>query len=291
LISSQCAEGLGKVAQFELDHDLRGALTHKDQFVLQYQPLFDIAGGTKKLAGFETLVRWRHPRRGWMSPDLFIPQAEKSGLIIALGTWVVAEALRQERGFLQASPDAKLQLAVNVSAVQLAEPGFCSDLAEMLQAERFPPAALCLEVTERTLVDAAVSEVLADVRRLGVRVAIDDFGTGYSSLSSLRQSSADMVKLDRSFIEGDAGGSVFIRAVIQLAHAVGIPVVLEGIETQAQFENALAAGADMVQGFLVGGPLFADAAAELVRSAEARIHRSTIRRSRSIGSSSINRSR
>jgi diguanylate cyclase (GGDEF)-like protein len=255
-------------AQFELDHDLREALTHNDQFVLQYQPLFDITGGTKRLAGFEALVRWHHPRRGWMAPDLFIPQAEKSRLSVALGTWVLAEAVRQGQKFLQACPDAKMQLAVNVSAVQFAEPGFCSGLAAMLRAERFPPAALCLEVTESTLADAAVSVVLADVRRLGVRVAIDDFGTGYSSLSSLRQLSADMIKLDRSFIEVDAGDPVFIRAVIELAHAVGLPVVQEGIETQVQFENALATGADMVQGFLFGVPLFADAAAELVVAAE-----------------------
>lgn len=254
-------------AQFELDHDLREALTHNDQFVLQYQPLFDITGGTKRLVGFEALVRWRHPRRGWMEPGLFVPQVEKSGLILALGTWVLAEALHQGKKFLQARPDAKLQLAVNVSTIQLAEPGFCFNLAAMLQAERFPPAALCLEVTERMLADAAVSTVLADVRGLGVRVAIDDFGIGYSSLSSLRQLPADIIKLDRSFIEGDAVDSVFIGAVIKLAHAVGMPVVQEGIETQAQFKNALAAGADMVQGFLLGVPLFANAAAELVVSA------------------------
>jgi diguanylate cyclase (GGDEF)-like protein len=253
--------------QFELDQDLREALKHNDQFVLQYQPLFHITGSKIRLAGFEALVRWHHPRRGWMAPGLFLPQAEKSGLVMALGKWVMAEALRQGKEFLKAHPDAKLQLAVNVSAVQLAEPGFCSNLAAMLQAEQFPAAALCLEVTESMFADTAASVVLADVRRLGVRVAIDDFGTGYSSLSSLRRLPADMIKLDRSFIEGDAGDPVFVSAVIKLAHAVGMPVVQEGIETQAQFDNALQAGVDMVQGFLLGLPLFADAATELVVSA------------------------
>jgi diguanylate cyclase (GGDEF)-like protein len=253
-------------AQFELDRDLREALAHSDQFVLQYQPIFDITGGTKKLTGFEALVRWHHPRRGWMAPDLFIPQAEKSGLSIPLGKWVLAEALRQGQEFLQARPDTKLLLAVNVSAVQFAESGFCSDLTTMMQVRRFPPVALCLEVTESMVADAAVLFSLADVRRPGVTVAIDDFGTGYSSLSSLRRLSADMIKLDRSFIEGDAADPAFVRAVIELAHTVGMPVVQEGIETQAQFENALATGADMVQGFLFGVPLFADAAAELVVS-------------------------
>jgi EAL domain-containing protein (putative c-di-GMP-specific phosphodiesterase class I) len=133
----------------------------------------------------------------------------------------------------------------------------------MLQAKDFSPALLCLEVTESMLADSAISSVIADVRKLGVRIAIDDFGTGYSSLSSLRHLPADIIKLDRSFIEGDAGDPVFIGSVIELAHAAGMSVVQEGIETQAQLNNASAAGVDIVQGYLLGIPLFAEAAAEL----------------------------
>ena len=258
-------------AQFELDQDLREALRDNDQFALQYQPLFRITGGIKRLVGFEALVRWRHPRHGWMGPDLFIPQAEKSRLILPLGEWVLARAVRDAQEFLRARPDVNLWLSVNVSALQLAEPGFCSRLAGMLQAEEFPPTALCLEVTESMLTDVSVSFVIADIRKLGVYVAIDDFGKGYSSLSYLRRLPVDMIKLDRSFIAGDASDVVFVGAVVALAHAAKVPVILEGIETQAQFDLALAAGADMVQGFLFSHPLFAKAAAELVASAETAI--------------------
>jgi EAL domain-containing protein (putative c-di-GMP-specific phosphodiesterase class I) len=250
-------------AQFELDQDLHEALRGDDQFVLQYQPLFSITGATKKLVGFEALVRWRHPRSGWMAPDLFIPQAEKSGLILPLGEWVLTKALSQGQEFFRVCPDMKRYMTVNVSVVQFAEAGFCSGLAAMLQAKDFSPALLCLEVTESMLADSAISSVIADVRKLGVRIAIDDFGTGYSSLSSLRHLPADIIKLDRSFIEGDAGDPVFIGSVIELAHAAGMSVVQEGIETQAQLNNASAAGVDIVQGYLLGIPLFAEAAAEL----------------------------
>jgi diguanylate cyclase (GGDEF)-like protein len=252
---------------FEMDRELREALSGDDQLVLVYQPLFSIAGGTRKLAGFEALLRWRHPRLGWMAPNLFIPLAEKSGLILPLGDWVLATALHQGRMLQQRRLSTDLRLAVNISASQLAQPNFCSSLAGMLQAEGLSPTALCLEVTESMLTDVAASYVLADIRKLGVHVAVDDFGIGYSSLSYLRRLPVDTVKLDRSFledVEGDAHAVGFIRAVIMLAHSAGMLVVMEGIETQAHFEVAVAAGADVVQGFLFATPLSADGAAELI---------------------------
>ena len=251
--------------QFELDRDLREALTGVDQFTLVYQPTFRMAEGTMRLAGFEALVRWRHPRLGWIAPGLFIPHAETSGLILPLGDWVLSRALREGGGLVR--QDEGQSLAVNVSALQLAQPGFCSDLAGLLEAEGFPPAVLCLEVTERMLTDAAVSCTLAEVRKLGVRVAIDDFGTGYSSLSCLRRLPVDVVKLDRNFlkdIDSDARGADFVRAVIAFAHAAGLSVVVEGIETQSQLAIASAGGADVLQGFLLATPLSAMSAAELV---------------------------
>jgi diguanylate cyclase (GGDEF)-like protein len=255
--------------QFQLDRELREALSGDDQLVLLYQPLFSIASGRRKLVGFEALLRWHHPRLGWMAPDLFIPLAEKSGLIHPLGDWVLARALREGRLLLRDPATADLQLAVNISASQLAQPNFCLGLADVLQAEGFPPAALCLEVTESMLTDVAASFVLADVRRLGVHVAVDDFGVGFSSLSYLRRLPADIVKLDRSFLDdGDTETVGFIRALIMLAHSAGMSVVLEGIETQAQLEIAVAAGADVVQGFLFATPLSARAAAELARASE-----------------------
>ena len=251
--------------QFELDRDLHEALTGVDQFTLVYQPTFRLAGGTMHLAGFEALVRWRHPRLGWIAPALFIPQAEASGLILPLGDWVLSRALHEGRGLVR--QDEGLSLAVNVSALQLAQPGFCSGLAGLLEDEGFPPAKLCLEVTESMLSDVAVSCTLADVRKLGVRVAIDDFGMGYSSLSCLRRLPVDVLKLDRNFlkdVEGDARGAGFIGAVIAFAHAAGMSVVVEGIETQPQLDIASAGGADVLQGFLLATPLSAMAAVELV---------------------------
>ena len=259
--------------EFELDHELREALGSGDQLELMYQPLFAVP--TKRLVGFEALLRWRHPRLGTMAPDRLIPRAEKSGLILPLGDWVLARAIRQGRVLQRrrATSDAELLLATNVSPSQLARPGFCAGLAEVLRAEGFPPAVLCLEVTESILANVAVVDVLTDVRKLGVRVAIDDFGMGYSSLAHLRRMPVDVVKLDRSFLEdGDADrmarSAGFVSAVIALAHAAGKSVVLEGIETQDQFAIASAAGADVVQGFLFAQPLSMEAAADLVAQGE-----------------------
>ena len=252
------------VRQFHLDHDLREALSGDDQFALVYQPIFGIAEGPLKLTGFEALLRWQRPGLGWTVPGLFIPQAEQSRLILPLGDWVLARALREGRA--RGEHDAGLSLAVNISALQLAQPAFCAGLAELLEAEGFPPEALCLEVTESMFNDVVVSVALADVRKLGVRVAIDDFGIGNSSLTYLHRLPADIVKLRRSVfadIDGKARGADFAAAVISVAHAAGLSAVAEGIETQAQLDIAAAAGADAVQGFLFGPPLSARAAAEL----------------------------
>jgi diguanylate cyclase (GGDEF)-like protein len=251
---------------FSLEQDMREALRAGDNFVLLYQPLFGVLSGARRLVGFEALVRWRHPRHGWMSPAVFIPMAEKSGLILPLGDWVLATALRQGRALRRAYPAANLIVNVNVSALQLPREGFCTDVAEALEAEGFPPTALCLEVTESMLTDARAAAVLTEIRMLGVEVAIDDFGIGYSSLSYLRRLPVDKVKLDRSFledIEGDPLGVGFVSAVIALAHAAGKPVVFEGIETQAQLDIAVATGADVVQGFFFAPPLSISAAREL----------------------------
>ncbi len=156
---------------------------------------------------------------------------------------------------------------VNVSALQLSEPGFCSRLFERLEGKGKPLAGLCLEITESMMSDAAVGSVLAEARKLGVEVAIDDFGTGYSSLSYLRRLPADIVKLDRSFLEDldkDCDSARFLCAAVSLAQAAGMSVVIEGIETQAQLAIASVARADFMQGFLLSRPLTAQAAAKLI---------------------------
>jgi diguanylate cyclase (GGDEF)-like protein len=251
----------------ELEEDLRKALAASNQFVLLYQPIFRIGRDVRQLAGFEALVRWRHPRRGWLSPNLFIPLAEKSSLIVALGDWVLASAVRQATILKRAYPGLDLLMEVNVSPLQLPHPGFPTRVEELLTAADLPPESLCLEVTEGILPDEMSSGVLASIRKLGVGVAIDDFGSGYSSLSQLRQLPVDVVKLDRSFlkdIEDDASNAEFVTAVIALSHAAGKPVVFEGVETQSQFDIVRAAGADMVQGFYFAPPLSENAAKELV---------------------------
>ena len=252
--------------RFELEEDMRNALRGSDEFVLLYQPIFRLTSRTRRLAGFEALARWRHPRHGWMSPALFIPLAEKSGLILPLGDWVLTTALHRGLLLRQAHPDANLQMNVNVSVLQIPQSGYCHGVADALAAAAYPAEALCLEVVESLLADAAAGAVLTDIRKLGVRVAIDDFGIGFSSLSYLRRLPVDKVKLDRSFledIEGDPRGVGFVSAVIALAHAAGKPVVFEGIETQAQFDIARGTGADLVQGFFFAPPLSANAALEL----------------------------
>ncbi len=254
------------IMQFELEQDMREALSRGDQFSLLYQPLFRMVDGTRLLEGFEALVRWRHPRQGWMSPALFIPLAEKSGLILPLGDWVLATALRQGLVFRRTHPNANLIMNVNISALQLPQPDFVAGVVGALEAEGFPPAALCLEVTESMLTDSSAAAVLTEVRDYGCKVAIDDFGVGYSSLSYLRRLPVDIVKLDRSFmddVEGDPRGEGFVGAVIALAHAAGKPVVFEGIETQAQVEIATSAGADVMQGFFFAPPLSASSAEAL----------------------------
>ncbi len=202
-----------------------------------------------------------------MFPNQFIPQAEQSGLILPLGEWVLASALRQGRTLQRLRPDAEMRMAVNISASQLPQAGFCTGLAGALEAAGFPPAALSLEVTDSILTDVAATSVLAEVRKLGVRVAIDDFGIGHSSYRFLHGLQADEVKLDRRFFDdvtGDMRGKALVGAVIALAHAAGLPVTFEGVETQAEADIAIGAGADILQGFFFAPPLSASAAEDLV---------------------------
>jgi EAL domain-containing protein (putative c-di-GMP-specific phosphodiesterase class I) len=253
--------------QVAFDNEMREALSAGDQFMLLYQPLFRVTAGTKRLMGFEALLRWQHPRHGCMTADQFIPQAEKSRLVLPLGEWVLARALRQGRVLQQIRPHAEMRMAVNVSPLQIKQAGFCAGLAGALEAEAFPPECLSLEVSDSILTDLAATSALTEIRRLGVRVAIDDFGIGHSSQRFLRELQVDEVKFDRRFFEGltfDVRGKSLVGAVVALAHAAGMPVAFEGIETPAEADVALAAGADSVQGYFFSAPLSAVAARDLV---------------------------
>ena len=238
-----------------LERDLRQALA-RGEFALAWQPL-SATSGDGEVTGFEVLLRWHHPERGLVPPDLFIPVAEACGAITAIGAWVLREACREAA--LWAAP---LGVAVNVSPLQAQQGDAFAEMVEQaLEASGLDPSRLVLEVTEGVLIREA-ERVLAALNRLkalGVGVALDDFGTGYSSLATLRAFPFDKIKIDRSFVAGMgvlANGKdvAIVQAVLGLARGLGLPVVAEGVETAAQLGTLREAGCEEVQGWLVGRP-------------------------------------
>ncbi len=245
-----------------LERDLRQAIQHGG-FVLHYQPVLNLASG--ELSGFEALVRWQHPTRGLISPAEFIPLAEETGLIVALGEWALRDACREA-----ASWPSDLRVAVNVSAVQFQRPGLELAVVNALAASELAPHRLELEITESVLVQDAEAAMacLHRLRTLGVRIALDDFGTGYSSLSYLRSFSFDKIKIDRSFIKeiADPDVATIVRAIVSIGEQLGISTTAEGVETSDQFDRVRQEGCTEVQGFLYSKPLTAPDAATFIRS-------------------------
>jgi EAL domain-containing protein (putative c-di-GMP-specific phosphodiesterase class I) len=232
--------------------------------VLHYQPLVELASG--RIVGAEALARWQHPERGLLGPDEFIGLAEESGLIRELGAWVLrtacSEAARTAYG--QPSTDENpLQIAVNLSTQQLADPGLSDLVASVLADTGLAPHRLMLEVTETALLadtTAALQELQA-LRRLGVQLALDDFGTGFSSLTYLKHFPLHELKIDRSFVSElsiDAASDAIVASVIHLARAIGLSVVAEGVETEQQRRGLLQLGCTLGQGYLFGRPVPAD---------------------------------
>jgi diguanylate cyclase (GGDEF)-like protein len=255
-------EGRGTIRFFEADmdkrlrdqralqHDLRSALTNAE-FTLDYQPQATIGG---EIVGFEALMRWHHPSRGPVAPSTFIPLAEESGLIIAMGEWALREACREA-----ASWPRPLQIAVNLSPVQFRHGDLPRIVHTILLETSLAPGRLELEITEGVLVDdfSRALSILRRLKALGVKIAMDDFGTGYSSLSYLQSFPFDKIKIDKTFIsnlEDSAQSSTIVRAVIGLARGLNMPVIAEGVETQAQLEFLAHESCDGVQGFLIGRP-------------------------------------
>ena len=270
------------LARLELQADLTLAV-ERGEFVLNYQPYFDLADG--HLAGFEALIRWNHPTRGLISPADFIALAEETGLIHPMGDWVLRESCRQAQ-LWAADPvvDRAPSINVNVSALQVHEPGLVARVAAALRDTGLDPGRLVLEITEGVLmrrVEETVA-VLQELRELGVRMAIDDFGTGYSSLSYLQDLPMDMIKIDKSFVDHlGVGGdeSSIAKVIVQMGHTLQLEVVAEGVERQEQVEALLALGCDSVQGFHLGRPMSAIDAVDLAASADppAGLDRSTYR--------------
>lgn len=248
-----------------LERDLRDAVS-RGGFVLHYQPI--VAMTDERVGGFEALLRWQHPTRGAISPAEFIPLAEETGLIIALGEWAIREACHEA-----ASWPNDLRVAVNVSAVQFQQPGLEQVVLNALVTSGLPPHRLELEITESMLMqdsEAAVAS-LHRLKGLGVRIALDDFGTGFSSLSYLRRFPFDKIKIDRSFIRdiADPDTAAIVRAIVGIGARLGATVTAEGVETQAQLEQVRQEGCTEVQGFLYSKPIPAPEALEYVQSSQA----------------------
>jgi diguanylate cyclase (GGDEF)-like protein/PAS domain S-box-containing protein len=232
-----------------VERELAEAIVN-DELEVHYQPIVDLRRG--ELLGFEALVRWRHPERGLVMPDEFLGVAEHSGAIGAIGAVVLDQACRTAAGWT--SSPAGPQIAVNVSARQLSDPGFTDEVVDALHRSGLAPARLCLEVTETSLMEAesGVRHLVA-LKAMGVRIAIDDFGMGYSSLGRLRRLPVDTLKIDRSFVAGlgrDEEDDEIVRAVVGLAKSLGLSVVAEGIEDLVQLAAATRLGCDTGQGYL-----------------------------------------
>ncbi|WP_230976171.1 putative bifunctional diguanylate cyclase/phosphodiesterase [Pseudothauera nasutitermitis] len=239
-----------------LESDLRHAVERGELF-LEYQPV--ISARHLGAVGAEVLVRWQHPRLGRLSPDRFIPMADETGLIVDIGAWVLGEATRQARRWLEVGHE-RVRVSVNVSAVQFAQPRLLEVVADALRDSALPPASLVLEITESSLMTDVESAVgmLRALKNMGVQVAVDDFGTGYSSLSYLKRLPIDIVKIDKSFVRDlceDEGDAAIVRAIIALAGNLRLSTIAEGVETAEQAEVLRAAGCDFLQGFHFSRPV------------------------------------
>jgi len=250
--------------RLELRSRLEAALEAGD-FVLHYQPVVDLVSG--EWAGVEALVRWRQEDGRLLPPDEFIPLAEESGLIVALGAWVLREASHQAARLMDAVDDARLSMAVNVSSRQLQDGGFIQIVKGALTDSGVPAELLILELTESALLadEDAAAAVIGELKQLGVRISLDDFGTGYSSLSHLRRFPIDVLKIDRSFVTdidaANSGERALVHSIVRLAHSLNLETVAEGVERPEQVVRLRAIGAQYGQGYHFARPM--DAAALL----------------------------
>jgi EAL domain-containing protein (putative c-di-GMP-specific phosphodiesterase class I) len=254
------------VERLALESSLRRALEKKELFLV-YQPQMDVATG--KITGLEALLRWQHPELGLVPPDRFIRIAENSGLIIPIGEWVLRAACSQARRWQDEGIPAVV-VAVNVSAVQFRQPGFCELIKRVLEETGLAPQYLGLELTEGLLLaDADVTfAVLQDLKAMGLSLAIDDFGTGYSGFSYLRHFWVSKLKIDRSFIRDVAvnpDDAAITAAIISMAKSLRLKAVAEGVENEAQMSFLRAHHCDEIQGYYFSRPLTAEKAADKLR--------------------------
>ena len=244
----------------ELQSALHRAI-ERDELRVYYQPVVELETGA--VTGVEALVRWQHPQHGLVSPASFIPLAEETGLIVPIGAWVLDQATARLARWRKESWGRSLTVSVNLSARQLRQPELIPRLMATLLATGMDPDALCLELTETTFMEDAGSnrDTLVEIRALGLGLAIDDFGTGYSSLTYLKRFPVTVVKVDQAFVRGlgeNVADTAIVKSVIDLAHALGLVVVAEGVETAEQVAHLRALGCDMGQGYFFARPQPAD---------------------------------
>jgi diguanylate cyclase (GGDEF)-like protein len=275
-------EGRGKSARF--DHSLRSdaldqldtasalhRALERDELRVYYQPIIDLSTG--EVVRVEALVRWQHPERGLVAPAEFLPIAEETGLIVAIGIWVLEEAGGQlVRWNETLRGDHGLQVAVNLAPRQLSQPDLGAAIAAALERLSLDPALLQLEITETALVPdiGATLQVLHDLRSLGVKLAIDDFGTGYSSLTQLRRCPVDSLKIDQTFVRGlpdQAEDHAIVAGVIGLAHGLGLATTAEGVETTEQRRVLIDLECEAAQGYFFERPQPADSITEYLEGA------------------------
>ena len=238
-----------------------------NEFMLHYQPQFDLS--QTRLVGAEALIRWRQPESGMVSPGVFIPLLEETGLIVPVGEWILRNACAQNRKWQEAGLPP-VRIAVNLSAIQFQQADLVQTVRKALQETGLAPEYLELEITENIAVhnEEAVIAILDELRKVGIHIAIDDFGTGYSSLSYLKRFPIDKLKIDQSFVrdcKDDMYGDGIVRAIIGMGHSLNLKVIAEGVETWEQADFLQRNGCDEVQGYFYGKPMTADDFASLMR--------------------------
>ena len=268
--------------RLRVENDLRRALELGDELIAHYQPIVTLAGG--EIIGIEALARWNHPQRGLVSPGEFIPVAEESGAILAIGERVLRLACAEAARWNAATRGA-LSVSVNLSPRQVASPGIVATVAAVLDETGLAPALLTLEITEGVLVteSEATAQTLVDLKALGLRLVLDDFGTGYSSLAYLRRFPIDGLKIDRRFIaamDTSTEDRTIVEAIIKMAAGLQIDVVAEGVETLEQAQGLIALGCHHAQGFYYARPMAPEVAADLFGARRYRLPTQALRRRR-----------
>ena len=253
-----------------LENRLKEAI-NMNRFVLYYQPQFD--SKTRELRGVEALIRWKDENGKLISPGYFIPLAEKSGLIVPIGSWVLEEGVRKYADWRK-KYHCNMVLSLNISALQYKRPDFVSNLFELLEKYRVNPGDIELEITESVLIDdfEQVVEKLHIIKDYGIKISLDDFGTGFSSLSYLKGLPIDTLKIDKSFIDtviDDESTKVITESIVSMVKKLGYETVAEGVETEAQYEYLKQIECDNIQGFLLGRPMPENELVKLMKKKEA----------------------